>query len=164
MVGRQGRRPGTPSSLEVVNGHLGVSFHMTLLISRTTRSLCWTLAAAPIGAMACAAFDPGLCTASIEPAGVVEIRDSLTSLPLAQDARGVARDGGYVDSLRPAGFLNTEPASMYSRRAADERAGTYSIEINRAGYQPWLRADVRAERGACHVQTQHIKAFLVPVR
>src|SRR5436189_412357 len=89
-----------------------------------------SVAAVLIGAAACAVFDPVSCTASIEPALMVEIRDSLTLLPLAEDARGVARDGAYVDSLRAAGFLGAEPASMYSRRAADERAGTYSIEIN----------------------------------
>jgi hypothetical protein len=93
-------------------------------------------------AIACAAVvpaacnlvsEPYACTASVEPAVIVEIRDARSGAPLAADARGVVRDGSFVDSLRPSEFARAEAATLYSRRAADERAGTYAVEVQRAG-------------------------------
>jgi hypothetical protein len=103
------------------------------------------------------------CTASVEPAVVVEIRDARTGAPLAAGAEGVVRDGAFVDVLRPAEASGPDSTSLYSRRAADERPGTYAIEVRRAGYQTWTASGVRVERGTCHVQTRRVLAALVPL-
>jgi hypothetical protein len=105
---------------------------------------------------------PGVCTQELRPGVVVEIRDAQTNTPLARAATGVVREGAYVDSLRPAGSLTADPESLYSRAAAGERAGTYEIEVQRAGYVTFRRSGVRVERDECHVQTVHVVAALVP--
>lgn len=101
------------------------------------------------------------CTTSIEPALIVEIRDAASDAPLAFAARGVVRDGSYVDSLRP--YESTGPAPtqvLFSRRAAEERAGTYSVEVLLEGYARWTQTGLRVERGTCHVETRRIVARL----
>jgi hypothetical protein len=103
------------------------------------------------------------CTDDIRPAIEVEIRDAATGAPLAQAAIGVVRDGAFADSLRPARFLNSDPASMVSRQAAGERPGTYSAEVQRGGYQKWTASNVSVERDRCHVETRTLRADLVPV-
>jgi hypothetical protein len=102
------------------------------------------------------------CTGSVEPALVVEIRDARTGAPLAAGATGVVRDGSFFDVLRPAEASGPDVASLYSRRAADERPGTYAIEVRHVGYQTWTATGVRVERGTCHVQTRRVLAALVP--
>ena len=109
---------------------------------------------------------PGIgfgCTAHAAPGLDVEIRDRSTGVPIADSARGVAREGAYVDSLRPGTMLSTAPSDLLSRVGAYERAGTYSIRIERAGYQPWDTAGVRVIAGTCHVTTVRVFARLVPV-
>jgi hypothetical protein len=102
------------------------------------------------------------CPAMISPAIVVEIRDARTGAPLANDARGAVHDGAYVDSLVP--YEGTGggagPLILSSRRAADERPGTYSVEVNHPGYRGWTVAGVRASKGKCGVETHRIAASL----
>ena len=107
----------------------------------------------------------GACSDSVEPGIIVEIRDAHTGIPLAGLARGVVRDGAFVDSLRPHSFLRSDDieGSMLSRSAANERAGEYTVEIQRHGYRRWIATDVRVRRGGCHVKTRQIRAALVPV-
>lgn len=108
---------------------------------------------------ACDASGPVACTASVEPAIVVEIRDAQTGVPLAQHATGAVRDGAFLDSLRPYGFIG-DPSSMYSRRAADERPGRYEVEVHLPGYKAWTVRDVRVVDGGCHVRTVTLQASL----
>lgn len=108
-------------------------------------------------------FESRMCTASVEPAIVVEIRDARTGAAVAANARGAIRDGAYVDSLRPAAFTGVDTTSMFSRAAGLERAGTYDVEVVRAGYQPWRMDDVRVRRDECHVVTRHLDARLEPI-
>ena len=102
------------------------------------------------------------CPAVIKPAIVVEIRDSGTGAPLANDARGAVHDGAYVDSLTPyeGTGAGAGPLVLFSRRAADERPGNYSVEVTHPGYRGWTRAGVRATTGRCGVQTRRISASL----
>jgi hypothetical protein len=111
---------------------------------------------------ACDAFGPYACTASVEPAIVVEITDARSGLPLALNATGTVRDGQFIDSLRPYEFQGPDPSTMFSRRAADERAGLYNVELAVAGYQPWIARNVRVPDGGCHVNTQTLSARLQP--
>jgi hypothetical protein len=106
-----------------------------------------------------------LCPAMINPAIVVEIRDARTGAALANDARGAVHDGAYVDSLVPYEGTGSGagPLLLSSRRAADERPGNYSIEINHAGYHTWTLGGVRAVAGQCGVKTRRLSALLEPV-
>jgi len=117
-----------------------------------------------IGAEACSspselAFTcPDMLVRSI----VVEIRDSATAAPLALNARGVVRDGAYVDSLLLGARLTADPATTYERYTFS-RPGTYTVEISLDGYQRWSRSNVRVEKANCGVETQHLSAKLVPL-
>ena len=104
-----------------------------------------------------------VCTASWDPGVVVEMRDARTGAPIADAARGSVRDGAYVDSLRPYGSLGPAPGTLYSRSAAHERVGIYSVEVLRDGYLPWTAEGVRVTRGVCHVRTQTLRADMTPV-
>lgn len=103
------------------------------------------------------------CTASVEPAVVVEIRDARTGAAIAAGARGAVRDGLYLDSLRPYASSGTFPDGLYSRRAADERPGTYVVEVQHLGYRPWMATGVQVDRGECHVGTRTLRAALEPI-
>lgn len=103
------------------------------------------------------------CTGDIRPAIEVEIRDAESGAPLAAEARGVVRDGTFVDSLRPARSLSSDPASLLSRQAAGERPGVYNVEVQRTGYRTWTAGGVPVGRDACHVRTRTLRADLEPV-
>jgi len=102
------------------------------------------------------------CSSSVEPAVVVEIRDARTGASLAASATGVVRDNSYVDSLRPHEGRGTAPFALTSRAAADERPGTYSVQVYSPGYRMWAREGVRVTRDECHVRTQRLTAGLEP--
>src|SRR5688572_11785811 len=101
-----------------------------------------------------------LCPAVITPAIVVEIRDARTGAPVANGARGAVHDGPYTDSLTPYEGIGLDPTTLVSRRAADERPGTYAVEVNHPGYRTWSVAGVRAVAGTCGVRTRRISASL----
>ena len=115
----------------------------------------------PLGLMALAACTDGLiCTTSVEPGVVVEIRDAADDAPLAASAAGSVREGAFSDSLRPYGV--TESGALLSRAGADERDGSYLVEVSHAGYVTWRQSDVRVSSDGCHVETAHLQALLVP--
>lgn len=118
----------------------------------------WWVGMAALVLTGCDPTGPYACTASVEPGVVVEIYDAATGAPVAGEARGVVRDGLYQDSLAPYGF--TGDHVMLSRRAADERPGTYAIVVAHPEYELWVRDGVRVEDGRCHVETRTIRAEL----
>ena len=102
------------------------------------------------------------CPADITPAIVVEIRDARTGAPLANGAKGAVHDGAYVDSLGPYEWIGTDLNTLFSRRAANERPGTYAVEVNHPGYRTWTVGGVRAIAETCGVRTRRISASLEP--
>ena len=102
---------------------------------------------------ACSNNDAVSCTAQFVPAVVVEVRDSVTQVPLA-GARGIVQDGTFIDSLRPSGGSTLQ--------AAGERPGTYRVAVGHAGYADWVVTGVRVQRDICHVVTVTLQAALQP--
>jgi hypothetical protein len=100
-----------------------------------------------------------ICTTSVEPGVVVEIRDAVDDTPLAGAATGRVRDGGFSDSLRAYGVTAT--GMLLSRAGADEREGTYVVEVSHPGFAIWEQNDVRVTGDACHVETVLLQARLV---
>jgi hypothetical protein len=43
-----------------------------------------------------------------------------------------------------------------------EKAGTYTVTVERSDYRPWIRANVKVTRGDCHVATVSFTALLQP--
>ena len=106
-----------------------------------------------------ACSDGMICTASVEPGVVVEIRDAVDDVPLAAGAAGWVREGTFNDSLRAYGV--TEGGTLVSRAAADEREGTYAVEVSHPGYATWAQSGVRVKSDGCHVETVRLQARLV---
>lgn len=128
------------------------------------RTFCSALVLGSAGLAGCQnPFADGYsCPAVMSPAIVVEIRDARTGAPLANDARGAVHDGAYVDSLTPYEGTGTGagPLLLISRRAADERAGTYSVQVTHPGYLTWTLGGVRAVVGQCGVKTHRLSVSL----
>jgi hypothetical protein len=109
-----------------------------------------------LGACSSSPSAPIVCDASARAGITVTIKDAETLQPLAATARGVVRDGAYLDSL-----VLVAPDT---RAAAFERAGTYSVEVRLAGYQNFNTSGVRVTSGTCHVNAQVVPALLLKVR
>ena len=115
-----------------------------------------------VSLLALAACSDGMvCTTSVEPAVVVEIRDAVDDVPIAAGAQGWVREGTFSDSLGAYGV--TESGALVSRAGAYEREGTYAVEVTHPGYATWARGGVRVSGDGCHVETANLQAHLVRV-
>ncbi len=111
----------------------------------------------------CDILDPPVCTTEIVPGIVVTVLEAGTGVPLANEATGTVREGGFVGPLLPHERTGSDPATTVSLRGADERPGTYEVRVERDGYLPWFQTGVRVTQGRCHVQTVRLRADLTPV-
>lgn len=94
------------------------------------------------------------CTQEARPGLAVTVRD-----PAGEAVTGalvVAREGAYADTARWMAVVSA--GAVYS--LAYERAGTYVVRVERAGYQPWEQARVRVTADECHVRTVALTAAL----
>jgi hypothetical protein len=106
-----------------------------------------------------ACTEPG-CTLISVPGVVVEIHDSVDGTPLAATARGVVQEGAYTDSLQLDGAAG---ADALVRSAAYERPGVYTVTVEHEGYAQWRQGGVWVRGDDCHVETEHLGAYLQPV-
>ena len=107
-----------------------------------------------------ASTSPGIaCTANFVYGITVNVRDSASGASLG-GAHGAVHDGAYVDSLRPYASAGYDVSNVSQFSAAGERAGTYTVEVARAGYRPFSLAGVVVTRDACHVHPQSVTALL----
>ena len=115
------------------------------------------LLALPLVLGACDIFDSQLCTAHIAPGITVTIVDSVSGDPRAAEAVAVAREGTFVDTLRPGGH---QGGVLISLQGADERPGTYEVVVRAPGYADWVRRNVFVRPGECHVKLVQLEARL----
>lgn len=101
------------------------------------------------------------CTANIVDGIVVKVYDARTHVPIAGSAVGKLRDGSYTETLRPFSFDASGTAISLS--GAAERAGTYTVRIEKPGYTPFERQNVVVTRGICHVDVTTLTADLQPI-
>lgn len=108
----------------------------------------------------CACSEPvvPICDYTLYPAVSVEITDARSGTTLIDHAVGVVRDGAFSDSLRLCSVFGASTA----RCGAYERIGTYDVEVQHAGHQPWSAHGVQVSKGTCHVNTVTLKAALIP--
>ncbi|SRR6266550_7218329 len=84
----------------------------------------------------------GECLAARSIAVIVAVNDSVSGTSVADSARGVARAGAEVDSLR----LFVSPP----RLLGGTKLGTYDVVIDRPGYHEWTRGGVVvSQQGPC---------------
>ena len=129
------------------------------------RSLYMSVALAAVSHAGCGS--PVGCGAGVYPAVHVFVRDAMTGAPAAEGAAGTIRDGEYVEALRvhatdyPQG--PDMPGRPLSLAAGIGRPGTYTVSIEKDGYQPWEVSGIRARNGPCGVETVVLTAHLQPV-
>jgi len=98
------------------------------------------------------------CTLQLNAGLNVIVRDSLTGTFAANGATLRAISATWRDSVVvPASYVG------YTTWAtAWERAGTYTVTVDRDGYLPWRRDSIVVQRDICHVIGQRMDVLLVP--
>ncbi|MGH7472263.1 MAG: hypothetical protein ACRENP_30295, partial [Longimicrobiales bacterium] len=96
----------------------------------------------------------GSCVAMPNPGIAIEIRDAVTRAPAAQGATGYITSGAFTGQLH--GGLELE---MFG---ADDRPGSYSVVIEKPGYQRWDTSGVVVKALRCGVDTARFVALLQP--
>ncbi len=99
---------------------------------------------------------PEVCLAIAEPALSVTVENADTGEPL-DDALVIAQEGSFTDSARARVGDDTFPATL-----AHERAGTYEVTADKAGFFPWHRSGVVVPEGRCGPETVELTAQLAP--
>jgi len=114
-------------------------------------ALFWVAAAV----LSCNDVAGGCIDDSRLPAFDLEIRDSVTSAPIAETAVATVLNGPFVDSLPLC--EQTSGGVWLSRCGPDERAGTYDILVIHPNHQSWSVHGVFVPHDACHVQTVRLQ-------
>lgn len=105
-------------------------------------------------------FGNPICPAVAEPAVIVEVRSAATGAPEAKNASGVLVDGTYTDSLRVT--EETGEGIPLALAGGFERAGTYTVRIEKPGFEAWVRDGVEVDEGECGPKTERLTARLEP--
>jgi hypothetical protein len=104
---------------------------------------------------------PTPCLPNVAAGITVRALEAGTEKNVTDGARGTVAEGTYVDSLRPA---EVDAAGRVQRlSAADERAGTYGVFVERPGYQAVSLSGVEVTAGDCHVHTVALDLTMVPI-
>ena len=88
---------------------------------------------------------------------VVSVQDSVSAAPAAAGATlftyDLAAGGARVDST-------TGTSDTDILRGADDRPGSYSVTVRKAGYRDWVRSDVVVHNGCPAIETVALTARL----
>jgi len=95
------------------------------------------------------------CDAVLKAGIVLTIVDGATGNPI-EEATVIATDGSYSEAVN----LPSSPPAPGHAVLAFERPGTYRVEVQAAGYLPWVMSSVRVSRDDCHVETVALTARL----
>ena len=99
------------------------------------------------------------CPAIVKPALVLRVLDRDTGAPLATGTTAIATEGAWSQPFRGPFGTVTDTLS-YPFSAADERPGTYVVEVRTPGYATLTIRNVTARRGQCGVNTVQVTARL----
>ena len=105
-------------------------------------------------------FGNPICPTVADPAVIVEVRNAVTEAPEAENAEGVLIDGNYIDSLRIK--EETDEGIPVALAGGFERAGTYTVRIDKPGFQTWTREGVDVDEGECGPETERLNARIEP--
>jgi hypothetical protein len=114
------------------------------------------LAAAALSA--CNGDSPGVnaCPDIIRPMMLIAVQNAGTGQSAAEGASGSISEGAFSSPLVPydAGRLTPQ---------ATGRPGTYTVLVQKPGFQDWTRTGVQVDADECGAKTVHLEAFLVSV-
>jgi hypothetical protein len=116
----------------------------------------------------CGATDEGFgCAAVALPAIEVTVVDAQTGAYAAKGAVGTVQDGSFTAPLQVIGWLGPPvPGGAQIPTTLGgpyERAGTYTVRVEKPGYATWERSSVRVTKGPCNVNTVRLQADLQPL-
>ena len=98
--------------------------------------------------------EPIFCTDQFVYGLTVTVRDQSSGTPIAEDATLTLREGAYEEVV-------TDSWDGSSLSGAGERAGTYTVTVEHAGYETWTRAGVVITADECHVIPVSLTAELI---
>lgn len=108
------------------------------------------------------------CSGGVYPAIEVHVTDAQTGAPAAEGAIGTLRDGDYTESLRvhSGTYVEDSPSSSIplSLGGAVGRPGTYTVRVEKDGYEPWEATGVRVRQDVCQLSGGQLEARLERVR
>ena len=96
------------------------------------------------------------CDAVLKAGIVVSLIDGATGNTLAGDVTVTATEGSYTETVNPPPV----PAGSRTVFLANERPGTYRVEVQAPGYVTWVAPSVRVTHDGCHVETVQLTAEL----
>jgi hypothetical protein len=103
------------------------------------------------------------CAAIVNPAIEVTVRDAVTGEPAADGATGTVRAGSLVAPLQVGATTAPVPPATEGIPLSLQvfgTEGTYTVQIEKAGFVPWERRGVRVRRDECGVITTRLDANL----
>jgi len=105
------------------------------------------------------------CTTEIRAGVVAVIRDAVTNEFIAEGAVATLTSDNYSETMTAGGFQPNADGTMVlaSLKGADERPGVYTLRVERAGYQPFVRTGIPVIADLCHVQTVVVEVNLQPI-
>ena len=101
-----------------------------------------------------------VCILIADPVIKVQVRDAVTDEPIAGPIRGIGTDGVFQDSLVAMTFLDDPTTSVTTLGGGYERAGTYAVHLEAAGYQAWDTTGVGVFDDGCHLDATSFTARL----
>ena len=81
------------------------------------------------------------------------VLDSITGEFAGSGARAIASDGEYADT-------SFADETIFPYFMARNRPGTYTLVVEKSGYQTWTRSGITAPGYGCHVQGVVVTALL----
>ena len=116
----------------------------------------WILRVLLVGFVAAANGCGKACDLALKPGIFLTIVDGATGNPIEGEVTVIATEGSYSETVSPPAF----PPAPRTAALAFERSGTYRVEVQAAGYLPWVMSGVRVSRGDCSVETVALTARL----
>lgn len=95
----------------------------------------------------------GVCTTQFVYGVTVTVLDDGSGEAIADGATLTIRDSGYVEIV-------TDSFDGRTLSGAGERAGRYTLTVERPGYLKWVQDGVVVIRGECHVTPVSLEARL----
>jgi hypothetical protein len=102
-----------------------------------------------------------VCTASIEPAISIEVRDASTNAQISCGAQALIEKAGYQETIENPTGPNCYDGIML--QGAYERPGVYTVTVTKPGYSPWSIDNVIVTSNICHVNTVTLQAAMQPL-
>jgi hypothetical protein len=96
------------------------------------------------------------CDAVSKPGIAVTIVDGAAGSLIEGEVTVIASEGSYSDTVS----LPVFPSASRFAALAYERPGTYRLEVQAAGYLPWVMSSVRVSSDDCHVVPVELTARL----